>query len=82
MTAKIMYVLYLIESNATGVIMTTMKLKIQLAEVASALAGARIRRGTYGIVSDVLLGKKETKALQSQQDRARSSPASQRQRMY
>ena len=33
-------------SKATGVIITTMKLKIQLAEVARALAGALIRRGT------------------------------------
>lgn len=29
-----------------GVIMTTMKLKAQFAEVERALAGARIRRGT------------------------------------
>lgn len=55
MTAKIIYVLYLIVSNATGVTMTTMKLKIQLPEVASALAGARIRRGTYRVVSGVLV---------------------------
>ena len=34
------------DAKATGVIMTTMKLKIQLAEVARAFVGARIRRGT------------------------------------
>lgn len=45
-TAKIMYVLYAIELNAIGVIITTMKLKAQLAEVESAFAGARIGRGT------------------------------------
>lgn len=32
--------------NATGVIMTTMKLKIQLALVDKAFVGARIRSGT------------------------------------
>lgn len=41
------YVLYSIEEKETGVIMTTMKLKIQFPEVAKALAGARIRRGTW-----------------------------------
>jgi len=34
------------ELKETGVIMTTMKLNAQLAEVERALAGARIRRGT------------------------------------
>lgn len=46
MTAKIMYVLYPIELKLTGVIMTTMKLKAQFADVDKALAFARIRRGT------------------------------------
>lgn len=65
MTANIMYVLYWIEANEMGVIMTTMqwsatieklpglrggnvpiKLKIQFADVESALAEARIRNGT------------------------------------
>lgn len=57
MTAKIIYVLYLIVSNATGVTITTIKLNIQLPEVASALAGARIRRGTYRNVSECLCAK-------------------------
>lgn len=46
MTAKMVYVLWWMVSKATGVIMTTMKLKIQLAEVDKALVGARILRGT------------------------------------
>ena len=46
MTAKIMYVLYPMLEKDTGVIMTTMKLNAQLAEVATALAGARILSGT------------------------------------
>lgn len=46
MTANMMYVWYLMLLNATGVIMTTMKLNSQLPDVASAFAGARIRRGT------------------------------------
>lgn len=41
-----LYVLYPIEENDTGVIMTTIKLKAQFALVDTALAGARIRRGT------------------------------------
>lgn len=45
-TAKIIYVLYLIESNATGVIITTRKLNAQFAEVETALPGARIRSGS------------------------------------
>jgi hypothetical protein len=45
-TAKMIYVRYWIELNATGEIITTMKLKIQLADVDRALAGARMRRGT------------------------------------
>lgn len=46
MTAKIIYVLYPIDVNETGVIMTTMKLNAQFAEVLNPFAGARIRRGT------------------------------------
>jgi hypothetical protein len=46
MTAKIMYVWYPMFWKATGVIMTTIKLKIQFADVESALAGARIFNGT------------------------------------
>ena len=46
MTAKMMYVLYPIDENATGVIITTMKLKTQFADVDNALAGALILRGT------------------------------------
>jgi hypothetical protein len=37
------------ELNAIGVTMTTMKLKIQLADVDRAFAGARIRRGTLQV---------------------------------
>lgn len=46
MTAKMIYVLYPIEENAGGVTMTTIKLKTQLADVDTALAGARILKGT------------------------------------
>jgi hypothetical protein len=46
MTAKITYVLYPMEENATGVIITTMKLKIQLALVERPFEGARTLRGT------------------------------------
>jgi hypothetical protein len=41
-----MYVWYLMLANATGVIITTMKLKAQLADVDRAFACARIRSGT------------------------------------
>jgi hypothetical protein len=40
------YVPYPIELKETGVTITTMKLKIQFAEVDNAFAGARIRSGT------------------------------------
>jgi hypothetical protein len=46
MTAKITYVLYWMEENATGVTITTMKLKIQLALVERPFEGARTLRGT------------------------------------
>lgn len=46
MAAKMIYVLYPMLENDTGVIITTMKLKIQLAEHDRALAGALIRNGT------------------------------------
>ena len=46
MTAKMMYVFQPMEEKETGVIMTTMKLKAQFADVLRAFAGARIRRGT------------------------------------
>lgn len=46
MTAKMMYVLYPMFAKAGGVIITTMKLKIQLPEVDRAFVGARMRRGT------------------------------------
>ena len=46
MTAKMIYVLYPIDVKATGVIMTTMKLNAQFADVDKAFAGALIRRGT------------------------------------
>ncbi len=45
-TAKMMYVLYPMEEKDTGVIITTMKLKAQFADVLRPLAGARMRRGT------------------------------------
>lgn len=46
MIAKMIYVLYLIEENDTGVIITTIKFQIQFPDVDTALAGARIRSGT------------------------------------
>ena len=46
MTAKMMYVLYPMLEKATGVIITTMKFQIQFPLVETALAGARIRKGT------------------------------------
>ena len=46
MTAKMIYVLYPMLENDTGVIITTMKLNAQFAEQLSALAGALIRNGT------------------------------------
>ena len=45
MHAKTVYVLYPIPLKATGVTITTMKLKIQFAVVEIAFAGARIDRG-------------------------------------
>ena len=68
-----MYVLYLMDENETGVIMTTMKLKAQLADVDNALAGALIRRGTisagyshvipnHPIAKNVLKTKRNTAA--------------------
>jgi hypothetical protein len=46
MTAKITYVRYPIDEKETGVIITTIKLKAQFAEVDRPLAGARIFKGT------------------------------------
>ena len=46
MTAKMIYVLYLMLENDTGVIITTMKFQIQLPLVETALAGALILKGT------------------------------------
>lgn len=45
-TANMIYVLYPILVNETGVIITTMKLKAQFALVDSAFDGARIFNGT------------------------------------
>lgn len=46
MTAKIMYVLYPMDEKETGVIITTMKLNAQFADVERPFAGARIFKGT------------------------------------
>lgn len=43
------------DEKETGVIITTMKLKIQLAEVERPLAGARMRRGTISAWEEGML---------------------------
>lgn len=80
-TANMMYVLYLIELKDTGVIMTTKKLKIQLADVDRALAGARIRRGTCDKIKSASVdGNSHRFHVQSRPDTATSCPANPRQR--
>lgn len=77
MTAKMVYVLCPMLLKATGVIMTTMKLKIQLAEVDNAFVGARILRGTWGSSSANDSRGQDEQTYRFQQGTTRSCRASQ-----
>jgi hypothetical protein len=65
-TAKMMYVWYPMVENATGVTMTTMKLKAQFAVVDMAFAGARMLKGVISagyshVMPSQPMAKKELK---------------------
>ena len=80
MTANMMYVLYLMLLNATGVIITTMKLNSQFPDVERALAGALILRGTISAKFSLKCLEEGEQAYL--QDTAKSFPANQQRRRH